>query len=122
MTNSNNPIKPEPNRDEKGRFGAGNNANPNGRPPRAWTMSTLIEEALEEVETQSGKSFKSLVAKRLAHMAVNGDIQAIKEINDRIDGKPRQSTDITSGGRPIPIMAVNTHVSSNDSDTENSES
>ena len=72
----------------------GQSGNPNGRPPRAWTMSTLIEEALEEVEAQSGKSFKSLVAKRLAHMAVGGDIQAIKEINDRIDGKPKQSIDI----------------------------
>lgn len=79
----------------------GQSGNPNGRPPKAWTMSTLIEEALEEVEAQSGKSFKHLVAKRLAHMAVGGDIQAIKEINDRIDGKARQFTDITSGGDKI---------------------
>ena len=73
------------------------NINRNGRPPKAWTMSTLIEEALEEIEAKSGKSFKHLVAKRLAHMAVGGDIQAIKEINDRVDGKPKQNMDITSG-------------------------
>ena len=81
----------------------GQSGNPNGRPPKAWTMSSLIEEALEEVEAQSGKSFKSLVAKRLAHMAVGGDIQAIKEINDRIDGRPQQKTDLTSGGKPIEV-------------------
>ena len=69
-------------RNEKGQLLPGTILNPNGRPPRAWTMSTLIEEALEEVEEKTGKSFKSLVAKRLAHMAVGGDIQAIKEIND----------------------------------------
>ena len=89
-------------RNEKGQLLPGTILNPNGRPPRAWTMSTLIEEALEEVEEKTGKSFKSLVAKRLAHMAVGGDIQAIKEINDRIDGRPQQKTDITTNGKELP--------------------
>lgn len=79
------------------------NINRNGRPPKEWTMSSLIEEALEEVEEKSGKSFKSLVAKRLAHMAVGGDIQAIKEINDRIDGRPQQKIDHTTNGKDLPI-------------------
>lgn len=87
------------------RFKKGEVANPNGRPPKAWTMSSLIEEALEEVEATSGKSFKSLVAKRLAHMAVNGDIQAIKEINDRIDGKPKQPIE-HSGDQVNPFRVV----------------
>ena len=80
------------------------NINRNGRPPKAWTMSSLIEEALEEVEQQSGKSFKHLVAKRLAHMAVGGDIQAIKEINDRVDGKPKQNLQLSGvDGEPIEV-------------------
>lgn len=69
-------------------------------------MSSLIEEALEEVEAQSGKSFKHLVAKRLAHMAVGGDIQAIKEINDRIDGKPKQAIDHTTNGKDVQPLLV----------------
>lgn len=69
----------------------GQSGNPNGRPPKAWTMSSLIEEALEDVEQETGKSYKSLVAKKLATMALSGDIQAIKEVNDRIDGRPHQS-------------------------------
>ncbi len=80
----------------------GQSGNPNGRPPKAWTMSSLIEEALEEVEEKTGKSFKSLVAKRLAHMAVGGDIQAIKEINNRMDGKPVQRQ-ILAGDEENPI-------------------
>lgn len=102
------PIKPVENRRPDGTFGAGNNANPKGRPPREWTMSALIGEALEEVEAQSGKSFKQLVAKRLAHMAVNGDIQAIKEINDRIDGKPHQSIDAQVHGEVKHLVTIDT--------------
>lgn len=83
------------------------NINRKGRPPKEWTMSSLIEEALEEVEEKSGKSFKSLVAKRLAHMAVGGDIQAIKEINNRMDGMAQQQVDVTTLGKaiPTPILA-----------------
>jgi len=67
------------------------NINRKGRPPKEWTMAGIIEQALEEVEAKSGKTFKELIAKRLAHLAVSGDMQAIKEINDRMDGKPAQS-------------------------------
>lgn len=90
-------------RNEKGQLLPGTVLNPNGRPPKAWTMSSLIAEALEEVESQSGKSFKHLVAKRLAHMAVGGDIQAIKEINDRVDGRPVQRQ-IIEGDSEQPLV------------------
>lgn len=81
-------------------FQKGQSGNPNGRPPREWTMAELIRNALDE-EEKAGKSFKHLVAKKLATMALGGDIQAIKEINDRIDGRPKQNMDVTSGGEPI---------------------
>ena len=93
---------------EDTQFKPGQSGNPNGRPPKAWTMSTLIEEALEEVEEQSGKPFKHLVAKRLAKMAVSGDIQAIKEINDRIDGRPKQAIDHTTNGKDLPTPILST--------------
>jgi hypothetical protein len=37
----------------------------------------------------------------LLKQAAKGDIQAIKEVNDRVMGKAPQSTDITSGGEKI---------------------
>lgn len=80
-------------------------ANPNGRPKKAWTMAGLIEQALEEVEPNSGKSYKQLVAKRLAHMAVSGDMQAIKEINDRVDGRAKQQIEHGGmDGEPIKVV------------------
>lgn len=90
--------------------------NRNGRPPKAWTMSTLIEEALEEVETQSGTPFKKLVAKKLATMAVSGDIQAIKEINDRVDGRPQQK--IQHSGEITGNVIVFTDFSQDADETE----
>lgn len=87
-------------------FVKGQSGNPNGRPPREWTMAELIRDALSEQEQQTGKSFKHLVAEKLARMALGGDIQAIKEINDRIDGRPKQHTDITSLGESIKGNAI----------------
>lgn len=92
-------------------FQKGQSGNPNGRPPREWTMAELIRDALNEEEQQSGKSFKHLVAKRLAHMAVNGDIQAIKEINDRIDGKPVQKNILANDEERPLIQNVEIYLS-----------
>lgn len=79
-------------------FKPGNNANPNGRPKKEWTMKSLIEEALEELQ-EDGTPVKKGIAKRLSKLALAGDMQAIKEVNNRIDGMPQQ--DITSGGEAI---------------------
>ena len=44
---------------------------------------------------------KKAVAKRLVRMAVEGDINAIKELANRIEGMPRQATDLNMGGEVI---------------------
>ena len=38
----------------------------------------------------NGKKLRA-IADKLAEMAADGDIQAIKEIGDRLDGKPKQA-------------------------------
>lgn len=84
------------------------NINRKGRPPRAWSMSDLIEDALEELDQDQGMTYKVIVAKKLATMAAGGDLLAIKEINDRIDGKPKQAIDHTTNGKdlPTPLLAT----------------
>lgn len=77
------------------------NINRAGRPKKEWTMRGLIMTALEEAEKQTGVSYKELIAKRLIVEGVNGNMQAIKEINDRVDGKAMQSLDVTSLGQRI---------------------
>lgn len=100
----------------------GQSGNPNGR-PKGISITEMVKSALEEIEPKTKKPWKDLIIKRILLKATNdGDTNMLKAIWSYIDGMPKQSTDITSGGRPIPIMAVDTHVSSDDSDTENSES
>lgn len=87
---------PVENRRPDGTFGPGNNANPHGRPKRDWTWRELLEEVAEEEAEMKNKlgivtsrqQYKKLIAKKLFKMAVTGNILAIKEIMNRMDGAP----------------------------------
>lgn len=68
----------------------GADANPNGRPPKEWTMAGLIREAAEEAD-ETGVPKKVIIARKLTAMAAEGDITALKEFNNRLDGLPKQS-------------------------------
>lgn len=46
------------------------------------------------------------VANALIHKALDGDVAAIKEINDRIDGKVAQTSVIEGGDKPIETVAL----------------
>lgn len=76
-------------------------ANPNGRPKRAWTVQGLIEDAMEEAD-ETGVPAKKLIYQKLVKLAKNGDIQAIRELNDRLDGKPVQKN-VLAGDEENPI-------------------
>lgn len=85
--------------------------NPFGRPKREWTWASLFEEAMEEemAEATKGKKnkIKKIITKKLAKMAMDGDMQAIKEITNRMDGMPKQSTEIGGlDGGPLTIEVV----------------
>jgi ribosomal protein L17 len=55
----------------------------------------LWAETIKRAVTQSdGKKLRA-IADKLIERAADGDIQAIKEIGDRLDGKPVQSVDAT---------------------------
>jgi hypothetical protein len=81
----------------------GQSGNPAGRPKREWSMATLIEDALNEIDATSGLNWKQLVVKRLLTLAIGGDMNAIREINDRIDGRAKQSIDISGDTRLLPV-------------------
>jgi len=86
-------------------FKPGESGNPNGRPKRDWTVQGLIEEAMEE-QDQTGVPAKKAIYQKLVALAKRGDIQAVKEINQRLDGMPQQKTDVNLSGQPIIIKTV----------------
>ena len=61
------------------------NINRKGQPPKEWTMSGLIRSAAEE-EDETGIPKKKIIARKLANLAVKGDMAAMKEFNNRVDG------------------------------------
>jgi hypothetical protein len=91
-------------------FIKGKSGNPGGRPKRSWTWAGELEKALaEQAKDNNGKSlgdFKTLVAKSVVSQAIRGNVLAIKEIMNRMDGMPSQ--DITSEGERItgPIIYI----------------
>lgn len=72
--------------------------NRNGRPKGSLSFATVLQ---QEAEKQAGKredgttvSALELITKKLVELAKNGNIMAIKEIADRLDGKARQNIEM----------------------------
>jgi hypothetical protein len=85
------------------RWKKGQVTNPNGRTKRSWTVKSLIEAVLEEKDEVTGETNRKVLINKLVSMAKRGDIIAIKEINNRLDGTPIASVDVTSDGQPIEV-------------------
>lgn len=108
----------------RSRSGAGFEANPQNinkkcAPKKEWTMTGLIKASLEE-SNEKGISYKVVITNKLRELAMRGDMQAIKEITNRLDGMPTQKTDLTTNGKdlPTPIIPINNVILSNNSDKE----
>lgn len=82
------------------RWKPGESGNPKGRPKKGARFASALELELEAAHA-SGATLLSLVAKVLVAAALKGDIGAIREIADRLDGKARQSLEVTAV-REIP--------------------
>ena len=78
-----------------------------GRPPD--TLEKKIEKkAVKQLVDEYKESLSDvlpMLSPVLKAMALAGEIQAIKEVHDRIMGKPEQKNDITTDGKPIVFVA-----------------
>lgn len=92
---------PFPNDDTK--FKEGESGNPSGRPKGSRNLSTILKEMLDEdIEItidgkKQKKKFQDLIIRKLIKKANDGDLRAIEQIFDRVEGKPKQSLDVESG-------------------------
>lgn len=64
--------------------------NPQGPKSDKLIRNALMLAVNREDKDDQGKKVKklALIANKLVELAIEGDVQAIKEIGDRIDGKP----------------------------------
>lgn len=95
-------------------FKPGQSGNPGGRPKKEWTWAGLLERVAEETEVKSGQKFKDLVSKRMWVDAVNGSLGAQKEIMNRMEGMPNQTSDNIIR-MVTPILGGQTNVHTNNS-------
>jgi hypothetical protein len=86
----------------------GADANPNGRPKREWTWTGLIEDAMQKLGPDK-KAVKEAVVASLVAKALEGDVVAIKEIGNRLDGMPQQAIDLTTKGKPLLNFDLHGH-------------
>lgn len=71
---------------------------------RKGKFSEAVEAAVHVKDPITRRRKLHSIAEKLVQMAEEGDMQAIKEIGDRLDGKPKQQVEATgSGGGPIQI-------------------
>jgi len=100
MAKEGNEIKEEPkkngtkriDRDEKGRFIQGNPGG--GRPKGSVSVVEAIKRKLKEIPKDSKKSYLEYLTDALFSKAIKDkDINAIKDIINRVDGMPKQTID-----------------------------
>lgn len=78
------------------KFDEGESGNPNGRPKGTRNLSTILKAMLEEeIEVnidgvKSRKQFQEVIIRKLLKKANDGEIRAIIEIFDRVEGKAKQ--------------------------------
>jgi hypothetical protein len=98
--------------------------NKKGRPPKGWAWSELLEDIGEEmVPGTDGKTFKQMVGRRLWVESAAGNIFAIKELFNRMEGMPRINmkvegkvdTGSNEVGKLLQQMYAQLHVSSSNS-------
>lgn len=77
-----------------------------GKPDKLMRDALMLALNREATDTDGQKTKKlNIIAAKLVELAVNGDMQAIKEVSDRVDGKPAQAI-IGDPDQPLTLMPV----------------
>lgn len=71
-----------------------------------WTDAVRVAVNRDDIDDDGKKRKRiSLIADKLCKMAIDGDIHAMKEIGDRLEGRPRQAVEHTGEeGGPLNIV------------------
>lgn len=84
----------------------GQSGNPKGAPKKAWRWAEIIRSVAERMNT-NGKEYMFVAAEALLKEAFKGNVAAIKELGDRLDGKAKQAVELTGADRrPLDINSA----------------
>ena len=106
MANKKKPAsKHEVIRDEKGQYMKGHSGNPGGRPKN--TLTTILKERMIEDVLIGDKwlTTADLIVDQAIQLALDGDMQAVKWIFERVDGRPiPMRLELVSEYKPIRVF------------------
>jgi hypothetical protein len=86
-----------PNPENLKSYKKGQSGNPSGKPPGAKNRSTLLKKWLE-VNVKDGITVEDEVILALIKKAKQGDVQAIKEVQDTLHGKIADKSEVKHEG------------------------
>jgi hypothetical protein len=72
----------------------GESGNPGGRPRRKLLTEELERLLEQEAPAANGKTWAEVIAETLLKQGRKGNVRAIAEIADRLEGKPQQSVEL----------------------------
>jgi hypothetical protein len=84
-------------------FQPGISGNPSGRPREVMGAAyrrALLRRIPNDAE---GRIFADAIAEKMIALGLMGDVRAIAEVTDRIEGKPQQAVTLGGDGSNIPI-------------------
>jgi hypothetical protein len=84
-------------------FAKGQSGNPGGRPKQADSPRAELRRILQLIDESSGKRNSTRVAEMLLAAALKGNIEAIKYVFDRVDGKPVEAQPALADERPVTV-------------------
>ena len=94
-------------RDEKGQYIKGHSGNPGGRPKN--TLTTILKERMMEDVMINDKwlTTADLIVDQAIQLALEGDMQAIKWIFERVDGRPiPMRLELVTEHKPFRILDI----------------
>ena len=96
------------------RFKKGETGNPQGR-PKLTKLTEALREQLAEINPDAPEeTIAEQIARALISEAKTGNVQAIREIADRTEGKPKQAIDLDLQINDWRTLAANYGVSEKD--------
>jgi hypothetical protein len=88
-------------RTDGGKLLPGQVLNPTGLKKGTRHFATLMKEAIKKVAEGTGTTYDVAIIQKHMDKALRGDTRSFEIILDRVDGKPLQEIDLTSGGETI---------------------
>ena len=90
-----NVFTPDSSRHPDGKWRDGVSGNLAGRPAGVGSVVAELRKQIQ-IEGTDGRTPAEVIAERLIVLALGGDLRAIKECFDRLDGSPQQSVRTTT--------------------------